>query len=226
MTGCNIRRYLRSSLFLLVFAGLTIPSLGCWQKMGFQPSYRPLAPSEFFEDGRSSRPLEPGTVARRPVYLDDPQLESGIKVDIGEEVKGKDRYFDTFPFKLEEADLKRGQERFNIYCSVCHDRNALGNGIIVQRGFTRPPNLLEGDSRGLKFQGQSVKLTEVPPGYIFEVISNGYGAMPSHAAQVPARDRWLIIGYIRSLQVWWNKLPESEREKILKTTMEVKGGAK
>ena len=184
-----------SSFTLLLFAGLTLPSMGCWQSMGYQPSYRPLTESEFFPDQRSSRPLEPGTVARRNLYVDDLQLDSGLKGDVTDEVKGVARYFETFPFKLDEADLKRGQERFNIYCTACHDRTATGHGIVVQRGFTQPPNLLEDNSRGLKFQGETVKLSKVPPGYIFEVITHGYGAMPSHAAQVPPSrslvHRWL-----------------------------------
>lgn len=217
---------IRFSLGMLLLAGLSLPGLGCWQKMSWQPSYRPLAPSEFFADGRSSRPLEVGTVPRRSYFLDDPQLESGIRADVAEDVKGKDRYYDKFPFQMSESDLKRGQERFNIYCSVCHDRQGTGHGIIVQRGFTRPTNLLDGDSRGLKYQGQTIKITEVPPGYIFEVITHGYGAMPSHGAQVPARDRWYIIGYIKSLQKWWDQLPASEREQILKTMPPVKGEAK
>jgi mono/diheme cytochrome c family protein len=211
---------------LLLLAGLTFPSMGCWQSMGYQPSYRPLTESEFFPDGRSSRPLEAGTMARRSLYVDDLQLDSGLKADVTDEVKGKARYFETFPFKLDEGDLKRGQERFNIYCSACHDRTATGHGIVVQRGFTQPPNLLEDESRGLKFQGEKVKLAEVPPGYIFEVITHGYGAMPSHGAQVPPRDRWNIIGYIRSLQTWWGRLTKEERDEILKSMPAVRGEKK
>ena len=76
-----------------------------------------------------------------------------------------------------------------------------GNGLIVQRGFTRPPNFHTDLSRGLKLRGMAIKLTEVPVGYLFEVISKGYGAMPDYAQQLPADDRWAVIAYLRALQL-------------------------
>jgi mono/diheme cytochrome c family protein len=221
--------------------------------MAQQPRYRPLQPSDFFPDGRSSRSLEPGTVARRNSFRDDARLDSGV---IGNGA-GSDRvaslvglqgalgvlaaaavesnpvarYHKDLPFRLNYADLQRGQQRFNIYCSGCHDRLGTGNGIVVQRGFTRPPNFLTDDSRGLRFQGARVPLKDVPAGYIFDVITHGYGAMPSHAAQVPPRDRWLIAAYVRALQlrnvpVRLEDLKPEERQVIEEQLRKAGGGAR
>jgi len=232
-------------VLLLALLFLTV---GCQQKMARQPSYRPLTHSDFFADGRASRPLVPGTVARRNVYSDDPQLDSGRIGDPGEasrlaslvgprhalalgaltfavlERNVSARYYKDFPFTIGEDELKRGQERFNIFCSVCHDRLGTGKGTIVQRGFTPPPSLLTDQSRGLKFEGVKLPLKEAPVGYLFEVVTRGYGAMPSYEAQIPPRDRWLIVAYVRALQaaeVRLDTLPQEEREKILK---ELKSG--
>jgi mono/diheme cytochrome c family protein len=189
---------------------------GCQQQMARQPSYRPLQPSALFADGMSARPLVPGTISR------DFQLASGVKpIDI----KGWERaaglvgklatnpleaagsaadwsfYVDAFPMPLTKKLLARGQDRFNIYCAVCHDRVGTGNGMVVQRGFTRPPNYHTDLSRGLKLRGISLKLTDTPVGYYFEVITKGFGAMPDYAHQVLPEDRWAIIAYIRALQL-------------------------
>jgi mono/diheme cytochrome c family protein len=85
--------------------------------------------------------------------------------------------------------LERGQDRFNIYCAPCHDRQGEGNGMIVRRGFRHPPSY------------QIDRLRQVPNGYLFDVIANGFGAMQDYAAQVPVRDRWAIVAYIRALQL-------------------------
>jgi mono/diheme cytochrome c family protein len=95
----------------------------------------------------------------------------------------------TFPFPIDEAAINRGQERFNIYCSVCHGRTGEGNGPVVLRGYRKPPSLHE------------ARLQNAPAGYIFDVITNGFGAMPDYSAQVSAEDRWKIIAYIRALQL-------------------------
>jgi mono/diheme cytochrome c family protein len=231
---------IRQRLTLLVVL-LGLP--GCQQKMAHQPSYRPLQASDFFADGRASRPLEPGTIARRNSYQNDPQLDSGRIDDGGEAARFADlvgprqalgvlaaaavatnaptRYFDTFPFQLSQDDLNRGRERFNIFCAVCHDRLGTGNGVVVQRGFPKPPSYLTDRSRGLQFQGVQVSLREAPVGYLFEVVTRGFGAMPAYAAQVPPRDRWLIVAYIRALQqrdtpVPLQDLPPEERQQIEK----------
>jgi mono/diheme cytochrome c family protein len=94
-----------------------------------------------------------------------------------------------FPFAITHADLDRGQERFNIYCSPCHGRTGEGNGMVVQRGYRQAANY------------HIDRLRQAPPGYFFDVITNGFGAMPDYRAQVPADDRWRIVAYVRALQL-------------------------
>jgi hypothetical protein len=153
---------------------------GCRQDMQDQPKFIPLRPSSFFDDGRSERPLVEGTVARG--HLDaDTAFYTG-KVD-GKPV-------DTFPFPITHAVLNRGQDRFNIYCAPCHDRMGTGLGMIVRRGFDHPPPPSYHIDR----------LRQAPDGYLFDVITNGLGAMPDYAAQINAADRWAIVAYVRALQ--------------------------
>jgi hypothetical protein len=184
----------------------------CAQQQGSQPSYRPLQPSDFFPDGRASRPLVPGTVARGQLHVDTALYEG--KNEEGEPV-------DVFPFEMTKAVLDRGRQRFDIFCSVCHGLTGHGDGRIVQRGFTRPPNFMTDLSRAYKLRGQEKKLTEVPLGHVFQVITEGFGAMPEYAAQVPVRDRWAIIGYFKALQ--YSQLPGLR--KTMKLAPE-KGGKK
>jgi mono/diheme cytochrome c family protein len=153
---------------------------GCRQDMHNQPKYRGLRPSTFFEDGSSARPLVEGTVARGTLH-DDEAFFTG-KVD---KVAVKE-----FPFPVDEAVLNRGQERYNIYCSPCHDRTGNGNGMVIQRGFKRQPPSYHID-----------RLRQADVGYFFDVITNGFGAMPDYKAQIAPRDRWAIIAYIRALQL-------------------------
>jgi mono/diheme cytochrome c family protein len=96
------------------------------------------------------------------------------------------------PFPVTEEVLQRGRERFNIYCSPCHSRLGDGNGMIVQRGFQHPPSY------------HTDRLRKAPLGYFFEVMTQGFGAMPDYAEQVPPRDRWCIVAYIRALQLSQN----------------------
>ena len=99
---------------------------------------------------------------------------------------------DVFPFPVTDALLARGQARYDIFCSECHDRAGTGNGLVVQRGFSRPPSL------------HIDRLRAAPVGYIFDVITNGLGNMPSYSVQVSAPDRWAIIAYVRALQLSQN----------------------
>jgi mono/diheme cytochrome c family protein len=144
-----------------------------------QPKYIPLRPSEFFSDGRSERPLMEGTVARGHLN-DDAPLYTG---------KGPDgKPLDTFPFPVTKEVIQRGQDRYNVYCSPCHDRLGNGEGMIVQRGFRKPPSY------------HIDRLRQVPHGYLYDVITNGFGAMPDYSAQILPRDRWAIVAYVRALQ--------------------------
>ena len=96
------------------------------------------------------------------------------------------------PFAVTTAVLTRGQQRYNIYCVLCHDAVGTGNGIVVQRGYTQPPSF------------HTDRLRSAPVGHFFDVITNGYGKMPSYAKQISAQDRWNIIAYIRALQLSQN----------------------
>jgi len=148
-----------------------------------QPKYIPLRPTEFFADGRSARPLIDGTVARG--HLDDDTVYYTAK--------GPDGKFVTeFPFPVTRDVIERGQQRFDIYCTPCHDYLGTGNGRIVRRGFRHPPNY------------HIDRLRQAPVGYIYDVISQGFGAMPDYSAQIQPRDRWAIVAYIRALQLSQN----------------------
>ena len=160
--------------------GLLVLAVGCRQDMHDQPKYIPLRPSTFFDDGRSARPLPAGTVARG-------HLDADTAFYTGKNADGK--YVDAFPFPITKEVLQRGQDRFNIYCTPCHDRLGTGNGMVVRRGFRHPPSY------------HIDRLRNAPNGYIFDVITNGFGAMQDYSAQVSPADRWAIVAYERALQL-------------------------
>jgi hypothetical protein len=164
----------------LLLASVSLFAAGCRQDMQDQPKYIPLRPTDFFGDGRSARPLIAGTVARG--HLNDDDL-----FNTGKGADGK--FSDEFPFPVTKDIVLRGQQRFNIYCTPCHDRNGTGDGMAVRRGFRHPPSY------------HIDRLRQVPNGYIFDVITNGFGAMPTYAAQIAPADRWAIVSYIRALQM-------------------------
>ena len=172
---------------------------GCRQQMADQPHQRPLEPSTFFDDGMASRPVEPGTVARAGREQNGPRFHS--KVD------GK--LVDTFPFEVTMEVLARGQERYEIFCSPCHDRLGTGQGMIVRRGFTPARSF------------HDPRLRDAPAGHFFEVITQGFGQMPSYANQLSEKDRWAVIAYIRALQfsrnVRLDQLPPEDRAKMKAT---------
>lgn len=206
---------------------------GCQQKMASQPSYRPLVRSRFFADGRASRPLVAGTIARGTIEV-DPALTSGRKVvdvptvppaESGSQSPPPagirpDEFVAEFPFAITANILARGQDQYTVYCSVCHDANGDGNGRVVQRGFTKPPSYITDNSRQLARSGFQVPLREVPVGYLFDVATNGFGAMADYSMQVSPRDRWAIAAYIRTLQLSQNirldELPAKLREEATK----------
>ena len=151
----------------------------CRQDMHDQPKYTPFKASDFFADQRSARPLIEGTVAQGQLFEDE-LLYTG-------RMGGQPST--VFPFAIDDAMMRRGRERYDIYCSPCHGLTGEGDGMVVQRGYRRPPSFI------------ADRLRQAPPGHIYDVITNGFGAMPDYAAQVPVRDRWAIAGYIRALQL-------------------------
>lgn len=153
--------------------------MGCRQDMQDQPKYKPLAESRFFADGRSARPIPAGTIARDELDDNDP-FHTGA---------ANGTFLPSIPVPVDSQLLHRGQGRYEIYCSPCHGRLGDGNGMVAQRGFRAPANF------------HTDRLRSVPPGYIYQVITNGYGAMGDYADQVPVLDRWLIVAYIRALQL-------------------------
>ena len=188
----------------------------CRQDMAQQPAYRPFRASSFFADGRSARPLVPGTVARgskpssgkRPVKSEDWVRIVGVIGTLSTDPRSAvswtanwSFYREELPIALSQKTLERGQERFNIFCAVCHDRVGTGKGMIVERGFTPPPSLHTDWSRGFKRNSVDLKLRDAPVGYYFEVITHGFGAMPDHAELIAPDDRWAIIAYVRALQL-------------------------
>jgi mono/diheme cytochrome c family protein len=162
---------------------LALGLAGCRQDMHDQPKYIPLRPSTFFADGRSERPLVEGTVARGHLN-EDAALYHGKGAD-GKPVA-------DFPFPVTKEVIQRGQQRYNIYCTPCHDGVGNGDGMIVRRGYRKPPSY------------HIDRLRQVPNGYIYDVITNGFGAMPDYSAQVNVNDRWAIVAYIRALQLSQN----------------------
>jgi hypothetical protein len=161
------------------------------QDMADQPKNRPLSPSPFFDDGRSERPLLENTVARGSIANDELFIP---------------KESNAFPLPLTPELLKRGQERYKIFCTPCHGIQGDGNGMVAMRGMKHPPSY------------HDARLLAVPNGYIYDVITNGFGGMLSYSAQIPPADRWAIVAYVRALQLSRNapvsELPPALREKL------------
>jgi mono/diheme cytochrome c family protein len=172
-------RALRGQTLGLVAALALLALPGCRQDMHDQPKYQPFEASPFFKDGRASRPRVPGTVARG-------RRDDDVLLVTGKSATGLS---EVFPAPVTRAMLDRGHQRFDVYCSPCHDRVGTGRGMIVMRGYKQPVSFHEERLRGM------------PAGYFFDVMTNGFGVMPSYAAQVPVSDRWAIAAYIRALQL-------------------------
>lgn len=185
------RRRLAAAAALLVLAA------GCRQGMFNQEKYKPLAASEIFPDGTSARPLPEHTVARG--FLEaDRTYYTGLDADLQPVAK--------LPVPLTRKLLERGRERFNIFCSPCHGETGDGDGMIVRRGYKRPPSY------------HIARLRAMPVGYFFTVASDGLGQMPAYREQVLPEDRWAIAAYIRALQLSQHarlaELPAEDRQAL------------
>lgn len=185
------------SLFFVSFGTLLI-TFGCtYNPMRDQPRYNPLSVSSFFPDNASARPVVPGTVPDNYDVTNE-WFYTGKTPD--------GQYVTVFPFPITMEVLKRGQERFNIYCSPCHGLSGMGNGMIVQRGFSPPPSYHQD------------RLRNAPVGHFVDVITNGFGQMYSYAYRVKPADRWAIAAYIRALQLSQNAsindVPAADQQKL------------
>lgn len=143
-----------------------------------QPKYKPLQASTFFADGRASRPLPEDTVPFGGARPDELLMTGRINGLVADE----------FPFPVTAEVLDRGQQRYQIFCSVCHGATGYGNGMVVQRGFKAPPSF------------HTDRLRQAPAGHFVEVMTNGFGAMFDYRSRVSPEDRWAIVAYIRALQ--------------------------
>jgi mono/diheme cytochrome c family protein len=171
---------MRRQISAVALAAASLLAVGCSRlDMQDQPKYRPQRPSDFFADGRSERQPVEGTVARGT-------LNEDMAFYAGKDEAGKD--IEAFPITVNKEVMLRGQQRYDIYCAPCHGRIGNGLGMIVRRGFKQPPSY------------HIDRLREAPVGHLYDVISNGYGAMLNYASQVQPRDRWAIVAYIRALQ--------------------------
>ncbi len=181
---------------LVFLAGLTLLFSSCRLDMHDQPKYESYEASEFFADGQASRIPPEGTIPQGGLRQGE-LLYTG-KMDGGDS--------ELFPFPITQDTLVRGQDRYNIYCSPCHDKVGTGRGIIVRRGMKQPPSF------------HIARLREAPPGYFFDVMTNGFGAMFSYSSRVQPRDRWAIAAYIRALQLSQNAsygdVSEEDLEKL------------
>jgi mono/diheme cytochrome c family protein len=164
----------------LLILALALGAAACRQDMHDQPKLEPLEHSAFFADGRASRPVQEGTVARGQ-FFENTTWATGKTAD--------GQLLLSSPVPVTRALLDRGQQRYDIYCSPCHARTGNGTGMIVQRGYRKPPSFHE------------ERLRQAPDGHFFDSISNGFGVMPKYAAQVPIADRWAIVAYVRALQL-------------------------
>lgn len=189
----RVRRSLtRNFVIGVLLASAAFASACIRYDMQVQPRSDKYRPSEFFKDQIPGRPLVAGTVPRGYLREDEALYTGKIATNKGK-AGANAAYLEgeiyDFPFPLTKEVLERGQQRYQIFCSMCHGLTGAGDGMVVQRGYKKPPSYLED------------RVRTAPVGHYFDVITNGWGGMPSYASQIPVRDRWAIIAYVRALQV-------------------------
>lgn len=195
---------------IAIIAGLAVSALlGCrgqtssenpiWIKHGmeFQNKWLPYGKNTFTADGRNMQHPPAGTVAVGMLKSDDAYYRGGSDTN----------YSASNPLKIDAALLDRGQDRYQIYCTPCHGRSGLGDGMVIKRGFPIPPPSFHDE-----------RIVAMHDGQLFHVITNGIRNMPSYGKQVPEEDRWAIVAYLRALQrsshATLNDVPESERANL------------
>jgi len=172
---------MRTRLVVAVCMALVmVMTSACHQDMYNQPRYKKAyMESSFFQNDMASRPRVPGTVSREQ-HLADEHFYTGM---VGGE------FVTTFPEEVTSATLRRGQDRYNIFCAPCHGLIGNGEGMVQKRGLTPPANY------------HTDRLRNVEHGYIFDVITNGYRNMYPYGSKIPPEDRWAIVAYVRALQL-------------------------
>lgn len=196
---------LKHKLLLTTLLAFVALAAGCRYDMQDQPRYKAYKQSDFFGDKRSSRDLPNGTIPRGQLRTDnalytgkkenaDPNAPvQTVKDEAGNTlVASWPNAIDEFPVPVTKELVDRGEERYKVFCMVCHGPNGNGDGMIVRRGFSKPPTY--NDDR----------LRNAPVGHFYDVITNGQGKMNSYASQIPVADRWAIVAYIRALQISQN----------------------
>src|SRR6266496_3356512 len=195
--GPSTKDFWRVALLALLVLLLWVVA-GCRQEMYDQPRYKPLGRNDFFPDSRNERPLPDGTVPRGFLRADS-RFYRGTSPD------GKSLVIEL-PIAVSPRLLARGRERYDIYCAPCHDRTGSGAGMVVRRGYRPPPSF------------HIDRLRDAPVGHFYDVVTNGFGAMPDYAAQIDVPDRWAIVAYIRALQLSQNAklsdVPPEERARM------------
>lgn len=204
VVSCQLRRLGRRHAYCLLFTAFCVLAAGCGVRsdMQDQPRHDAYERSEFFSDNRASRSLPDGTVPRghlrenKAFYtgkIANPNLSAPVVTTTDATgntlVSSFPNDVDEFPLPVTRELVDRGQERYNIYCIVCHGPVGNGDGMIVRRGFPQPPTYHDD------------RLRNAPIGHFFDVMTNGWGRMNSYANQLPAADRWAVAAYIRTLQI-------------------------
>jgi mono/diheme cytochrome c family protein len=199
---------MNKAIYCLLLAAYCLLAFGCRYDMQDQPRYKAYKKSDFFSDGRGSRDLPEGTVSRgnlrenKEFYTGknaNPSAAAAAPAAQTATDASGNTVVTTFPDAIAKIPVPitkelvdRGQERYNIYCIVCHGPVGNGDGMIVRRGYPKPPTYHDD------------RLRNAPDGHFYDVITNGWGKMNSYAHQIPVADRWAIVAYIRALQVSQN----------------------
>ena len=181
---------------VLALLALVLLASACANTMTDQVKCTTYGQIDGFQDGACAQPLADGVVAADAV-VDNPALTTGIV---------NDQYVTDFPVPVTPDLLQRGQDLFNVYCQPCHGAAGYGDGVITQYYFPAPPSY------------HSAAVRRQPPGFFFNVITNGVGAMYSYAEQIAVPDRWAVVAYVQALQlsqhVPADTLPESDRGQL------------
>lgn len=180
-----------------ILVGVILAITGCGDNMADQQRVDALEASAFLPEATYRDPLPPGTVPRGEPWNDLPFITGK---------SSPSAYLETAPIGYTRETIQRGEELFHIHCVVCHGPAGYGDGIVVRRGFPKPPSYHTDRLRGM------------PDGYLFDVITNGYGVMAAYGGRIEPQERWQIVTYLRALQLSqfadYNELPAGIRAQL------------